>query len=162
SIDPSKKPATIDLTRVSPSALQHHGVYALDGDTLLLCHCRAAQERPKDLNSNEGAMYRYLCKRQRGSRTRSDDAQDSAPGPAGGARGGGPAGGGGSERTSWPGERGGTRGNRPASRTTAGLPPRRPAARPRWSSTEPPCPSWLTARSARSRRSCWTRRRSHA
>lgn len=58
-LDPSKKPAAIDLvSKKDKPAIQ--GIYEIDGDTLKLCWNHASTERPRTFTSAAGSGTIYL------------------------------------------------------------------------------------------------------
>jgi len=58
SIDPSKKPKTIDYEMIDgfTKGKKQLGIYELDGDTFKSCFGAAGAERPKDFTSQPGDM----------------------------------------------------------------------------------------------------------
>ena len=56
-IDPSKKPKTIDFEAIEGEVKGQklHGIYELDGDTLRFCLAPADQGRPTDFTAKEGS-----------------------------------------------------------------------------------------------------------
>jgi uncharacterized protein (TIGR03067 family) len=67
-IDPSKKPKTIDLVTRLPGGGSEKavGIYELSGDTLKICYDNTGKERPKEFKSAEGStVVLSVLKRQK-------------------------------------------------------------------------------------------------
>lgn len=56
-IDPSKKPKTIDymMTEGPTKGKTHLGIYELDGDTVKFCFAAPGKDRPTDFTAKEGS-----------------------------------------------------------------------------------------------------------
>jgi uncharacterized protein (TIGR03067 family) len=57
-LDPSKKPAQMDLTEKNKTVSQ--GIYEIDGDTLKLCFSEPGEGRPKTFESPKGKPTFFL------------------------------------------------------------------------------------------------------
>ena len=58
SIDPTKKPRTIDykMTEGPTKGKTHLGIYELDGDTVKFCFAAPGKDRPSDFTAKEGSQ----------------------------------------------------------------------------------------------------------
>jgi uncharacterized protein (TIGR03067 family) len=58
SIDPTKKPRTIDykMTEGPTKGKTHLGIYELDGDTVKFCFAAPEKDRPTDFTAKEGSQ----------------------------------------------------------------------------------------------------------
>lgn len=58
SIDPSKKPKTIDymMTEGPTKGKTHLGIYELEGDTVKFCFAAPGKDRPADFTAKEGSQ----------------------------------------------------------------------------------------------------------
>jgi uncharacterized protein (TIGR03067 family) len=58
SIDPTKKPKTIDYTMTEgpTKGKTHLGIYELDGDTVKFCFAGPRKDRPKEFTCKEGSQ----------------------------------------------------------------------------------------------------------
>jgi uncharacterized protein (TIGR03067 family) len=60
-IDPSKKPKTIDysMTEGTTKGKTHLGIYELEGDTVKFCFAAPDKDRPKEFTAKEGSNHTY-------------------------------------------------------------------------------------------------------
>jgi uncharacterized protein (TIGR03067 family) len=72
-VDPSKKPAAIDLTMDDKTG---HGIYAFEGDTLKICGAEPGQERPKDF---KGGDQQFVVVLKRAKAEKEKDKDKDAP-----------------------------------------------------------------------------------
>lgn len=58
-IDPSKKPKTIDysMTEGPTKGKTHLGIYELDGETVKFCFAAPGKDRPTEFSSKEGSQW---------------------------------------------------------------------------------------------------------
>ncbi len=71
--DPSKKPATIDLTADNETGL---GIYELKGDLLKLCACEPGKDRPKEFNGDGDQVFVTLKR----AKAEKKESEKKAPG----------------------------------------------------------------------------------